>query len=389
MSTTGISQNSTILSPRDSHCHHKLPFYERLRHFIIPLQARASLYINQLNALFANLDVDTLRSPRDLTQLFVFAHIEIDLASIKSKQKQLLNIFSILFEIPAIKTIASQVFHGQPSKVLFVSDDELFSEGDCNYQSRIIRIASNISIYDIISTMLFEFCNAANTSLAVVSVKRFQTADDYALAMERAEYLTYNRHIHLLVILQRQESFVKVLETNGEDPDKIQREINRSYLSFSEYWRGANDSRIKGYSHSEYYRIHYRQLQELNHIFHKKDNKPSHSSQLIIHQPVMLTSNHEKKRLGLNDLFPIFSSTMAKDFLQAILKNANAIKILNSYQKSIAQHLAKHVTEKNLQKFKALNQASQAYFLSQYAILNSHLIEMPPKISAVKTTSSL
>ncbi|HRE30475.1 MAG TPA: hypothetical protein PLD88_00740, partial [Candidatus Berkiella sp.] len=166
-------------------CHHEIPFYERLRNFITPLQIQTNLYIHQLKALFSKQGTDFLRSLYDSTQLFTFAHIQIDLTSIKNKQAHLHHAISILFDIPAIKTIATQVFNGQACKVLFVKNDQLFSEGDCNYQSRVIRIASNMSIYNILSTMLFEFCNAANTSLSIVSVKHYQSANDYALAMER------------------------------------------------------------------------------------------------------------------------------------------------------------------------------------------------------------
>lgn len=380
------TRNNATLSLRSSRCYHELPFFERLRHLISPLQAQTNLYFRQLKTLFSTPDTDT--SAYDTIPLFTFAHIKIDLSSIKNKQTQLHQLFSVLFEVPAIKTVAMQIFDGQPCKVIFVDSDILYSEGDCNYQSRIIRIASSMSIYNILSTMLFEFCNAANISLARISVKHYQTADDYALAMERAEYLTYHRHIHLLVNLQRQESFKRVLKTLGEDSNEIQREINRSYLSFAEYWRGVNKARAKGYSHSEYYRIHYRQLQQLDHLFHKKDNKTCTSSNIIVHQPVMITELYQNKPLGLNDLLPIFSSVTARDFLQAILENPAAFNILNRYQKPIAHYLAKHVTEKNLQKFKSLNLASQTYFLSQYVILNSHLIDMPPKISMTKASSS-
>ncbi|HRE30477.1 MAG TPA: hypothetical protein PLD88_00750, partial [Candidatus Berkiella sp.] len=77
-----------------------------------------------------------------------------------------------------------------------------------------------------------------------------------------------------------------------------------------------------------------------------------------------------------------------KDFLQVIITNSNALKILKRYQRPIALHLAKHVTRASLQKFKSLNQASQAYFLSQYAVLNSHLIDLAPQVSARKSISS-
>ncbi|HRE30476.1 MAG TPA: hypothetical protein PLD88_00745, partial [Candidatus Berkiella sp.] len=89
--------------------------------------------------------------------------------------------------------------------------------------------------------------------------------------------------------MQRQETFKKMLKSIGEDTDELQREINRSYLSFAEYWRGANDSGTKDYSHSEYYRIHYRKLQQLNHHFHKNDKKSDNYLKIIMQQPMIPT----------------------------------------------------------------------------------------------------
>lgn len=279
--------------------------------------------------------------------VFTFNTMTFHLSSDPTKARQLKSLLDTLCTIPTINTLIQHAFQGQNFQVVFADRTELFSEGECHYHRKIIRIAKNQTLYDTLSTLLFELCNAANMRLSRIFIKDYENADDYALAMEQAEFVTYQQHLRLLQLLQNNNEFTKQLSQVGENPISLSLEINNGYRSFAEYWEGANRLHHKAYSHSEYYRRHFQQMR-------------SSQAQLI-----QFSQSIQKQPRG--ELAVVFSSHAARQLLATISSNQNVLTIFNRFQKSLATCLAENVTPHTLQRFKALNTASQAFFLQEYA----------------------
>ncbi len=276
-------------------------------------------------------------------QAFTFNTMTFDLTSEPTKARQLKSLLDQLCTIPAIISLIQHAFQGENFQVVFADRTELFSEGECHYHRKSIRIAQDQNIYNILSTLLFELCNAANLRLSTILIQDYENADDYALAMEQAEYDTYQQHIGLLQLLQNSKDFTTQLSRVGEDPRNFSLEINNGYHSFAEYWEGANRLQQKAYSHSEYYRRHY-------------------SSQTLLTQFMNCRPKQPHAELA-----QVFSSNTARELLATISGSPNVLTVFNRYQKPLAACLAHHVTAHSLQRFKTLNVASQAYFLQEYA----------------------
>lgn len=289
---------------------------------------------------------------------FIFNTMTFDLSSHPSKALQLKSLLERLCSIPAMKALIQHAFRGDNFQVVFADRTALFSEGECHYHRKSIRIAREQSTYDILSTLLFELCNAANNRLSEILIKDYQNADDYALAMERAEFITYQQHLRLLQLLANNQEFTRLLSQMGENPRKLNLEINNAYKSFAEYWEGANRLHHKAYSHSEYYRRHYQQMNALNQYFYQAS-----SSSPALHPQF----DYSRQTQPHSTLAKAFSSHTARELLETIKHNPNALSVFNRFQKPLATCLAKNVTAHSLQRFKTLNGASQTYFLQEYA----------------------
>lgn len=289
-------------------------------------------------------------------QSYTFKTMTFNLSSDPTKARQLKSLLNKVCTIPAINALIQHAFQGENFQVVFADRTELFSEGECHYHRKTIRIAKDQTLYNVLSTLLFELCNAANMQLSKILIQDYKNADDYALAMERAEFVTYQQHLRLLQLLQNNPEFTTQLSRVGENPRNLSLEINNGYRSFAEYWEGANRLHQKSYSHSEYYRRHYQQMRSLNQIFRER------SSQTLLFQ---FAQSHQKQ--ARDELAIVFSSHAARELLATISANPNVLTIFNRFQKPLATCLAENVTPHTLQRFKALNAASQAHFLQEYA----------------------
>jgi hypothetical protein len=296
---------------------------------------------------------------------YSFKTLQADLRPIGNKKVLLRLLLTKLFKDPQFEKLVLKAFEGKSFKVEFVPKGTLYSEGECNFATKSIKIATDQSLSVILSTLIFELCNASNQTLSKISLNQFSCADDYALAMERAEYVTYKQHIELMQSLLQNKDFISTLEGVGENVNTFNDEVRDAFKNFAEYWQGANIKQNgTDYSHCEYYRRHYNDFTTLNGHFQK--------------QPI-LVPGYISKHSGTSVLASQFHSKDAKELFLAITMNANALAILEQYQLPIAACLAKCTNPTNLQNFKALNTAEQVLFMTSFAKRNHQMIEAPLK----------
>lgn len=300
---------------------------------------------------------------------YTFKTLQTDLRPTGNKIVFLRLLFNSLFKIPQFEELISSSFSGKPFTVNFVANDTIYSEGECNFATKSIKIAADKNLSIILSTLIFELCNASNQALAAISLNQYSNADDYALAMERAEYDTYKKHIELLKILMQNDHFKSTLEGVGENLNNLNDEILSSFKNFDEYWQGANALQNgNNYSHCEYYRRHYNDFTKLNGHFQK--------------QPTLVPGYLAKK--NSHSLASQFSSKEAKELFHTISLNANALAVLEQYQLPIVACLAKCTNQRNLQGFKKLNPAEQILFMTAFAKRNNQIIEAPSTLTKQK-----
>ncbi len=335
---------------------------EKITTFASPIGAKVREHINTLLQA-ASLQPKAPVRPTFSKACYSFKTLQTDLRPTGHKMVLLRLLLTKLFKIPQFEQLIQTAFRGKPFKVEFVPKDAIYSEGECNFVTKSIKIAADQSLSVIVSTLIFELCNASNQALSQISLNQFSSADDYALAMERAEYNTYQQHITLLKSLLLNNDFMITLDSVGENVSTLENEVRDAFKSFDEYWQGAN-TEYHGYSHCEYYRRHYNDFIKLNAYFQKQ---PA----LV---PGYLAAQSSTSLLALQ-----FHSKEAKELFRTISLNANALAILEQYQLPIVACLAKCTTPSNLQGFKALNPAEQVLFMTTFAKRNNQLIEAPAK----------
>lgn len=291
---------------------------------------------------------------------YQFNTLHSDLRPIANKMVLLKVVFARLFKVPQVEKLVSTAFGGKSFTLSFVNRNELFSEGECNFAKNQINIHKNLSVSNTVSTLLYELCNANNSALKNVLVNQFNDEDDYALAIEKAEYLSYQNHISLLSTLINDHEFVSTLEGVGENIDVMRAEVNDAYQTFDEYWQGANKANDNGgISHCEYYRKYYRNLKSADPV----------EVQVQVPEPVTpgFSTFKATPSCTIDDKLAVhFKSHEAKELLAEIGKNQQAIAMLKRIPSPIAACLAKNTTKRNLEGFKALNKAEQSAFISQY-----------------------
>lgn len=281
-----------------------------------------------------------------------FNGMQADLRPVASKMVLLRMVLSKLFKIPQVEMLINRAFEGKPFTLSFVEHRDLFSEGECNFAKQQINIRKDLNLTNIVSTLVYELCNASNTELKNVLAKRYENEHDYAQAIESAEYLTYQNHISLLTTLLNDQEFISTLDGVGENIDELRSEVNDAYQTFEAYWQGANKANENnGISHSEYYRSHFR----------KVSARPNESvtARPSITPAFSLKTNHDP-------LAVLFHGPEAKELYQEISKNQQAIAMLKRFPAPVAASLAKNTTKRNLQGFMALNTTEQVVFISQY-----------------------
>ena len=324
----------------------------------------------RINALFTKV----YQQPAPVRPAFSQSHysfntLQTNLKPVGNKMVLLRVVLAKLFKNPLIEQLIQTAFAGKPFTVEFVPLDTLYSEGECNFDTKTIRIGKNQSLSVIVSTLIFELCNASNINLGKISINQFNSAESYALAMEKAEYLTYEQHVKLLKSLLLDNDFIGTLEGVGESSADLKNEICHAFKSFDEYWHGANTQQsAKDFTHSEYYRRHFEDFAKLNGYFRK--------------QPMLVPGFHGEQK-STSILALQFHSKEAKELFATISMNPDALAILEQYQLPIVAYLAKCTNKSNLQAFQSLNPTEQTYFMTQFAKRKSQIIELqqskPPR----------
>ncbi|HRE30479.1 MAG TPA: hypothetical protein PLD88_00760, partial [Candidatus Berkiella sp.] len=190
----------------------------------------------------------------DESDTFIFNILQAQLTPLGELKYNFHRALSMLFERKPFANLVAEAFNGQPFIVQIVDPACLYSEGDCDYQTKTIRLANNLYLYTLIITLLFELCNAANTNLAKQSY----------VGCRNAEYLSYARYVNLLPTLRTYLDLISLVHKDGTDfTASIDHEIIGCYPSFAKYWSSVNETHGKEYSHSEYYRRGFRCYQQL------------------------------------------------------------------------------------------------------------------------------
>lgn len=314
-------------------------------------------------------------------------NLEINLAPLGDRKYQFKQALIAITNIPEIAELVSQAFNRQPFQVALVPSEHLYSEGECNYVTKTVRVANNLSIDKILTTMVFELCNAINTPLSRLYASDYRTADDFALASERLEYQSHLNYIRFLQKLVTVQDFFLTFGHQGMGiRASIQQEIDHTFSSFDDYWEVQNDKRDKAYSHSEYYRIFHRQYQQLcgyqapMAIELQAIAEPIPES--ISEQPTAIAAHALETNLDpmVSDLLLVtdhtpsliiescFTSLAAKSFLDIIKNNAAASAIIVSFEMSMAQNFANKIDENKLNVFRRMNAKTQCAFLESYAL---------------------
>lgn len=335
-------------------------FFDRVKRFAAPI----SQTIRDRISIFMQATQEKPKPPREpfiRTQL-TFNNLQSDLSPIAHKMVLLKLVFSRLFKTPQIETLINRAFDGAPFTLSFVDSSKLYSQGECNFTQRQININKNLNLRNMVSTFLYELCNANNTKLKDTLTLHFNNEDDYALAIESAEFSSYQQHIALLSALLNDQDFVSTLEGVGENVDELLSEVNNAFQTFDEYWKDANQSnKDNDVSHSDYYRHYYRK-----HLCFQPAKAVTMPASAPITPAFIATQNTNSQ--ATNDILAVhFKSTAAKEFFTEISKNQQAIAMLRRIPASITATLANNVTLRNLQGYKALNLREQAVFISQYA----------------------
>ncbi|MGE3320149.1 MAG: hypothetical protein AB7I18_12725 [Candidatus Berkiella sp.] len=302
-----------------------------------------------------------------LRSTLTFKTLRACLSSLGNKQAYVHFILNELFKIPEIELLISQAFSGKSFSVVFTKDDTLYSSGHCDFTNKTIHIAKELSISNMLSTLLFELCNASNPILDNTLHNSYNDEDSFAFAIEQAEYLTYRKHIALLAILVNNPAFNNALGEIAEDSELFQNEIRTAYTSFDEYWQAANTAHSgKPYSHADFYRRQYQLIVRLPEVY----------GALASLTPGFLAFKEETN----DPLAKFFTSQPAQELLSIIRQNPQAHMILKVCSPATALNLAQKATPTNVQGFKALNAAEQVLFITEFVQRKMRLdTKMAPK----------
>ncbi|MGE3320148.1 MAG: hypothetical protein AB7I18_12720 [Candidatus Berkiella sp.] len=326
----------------------KTSLFEKLKIFAFPVGSVISQKMMALLARYTPSPIQTLSSSVGKSHQFTLNTLAMDLSGLGNKRVLFKVLLTRLFKTQQVLSLVTDAFEGSSFKVEFTSKTNIYSDGECSFASKTIRIAKEESLTHILSTFIFELCNASNPVLANMTLNQFSSADEYAIAMEHAEYLSYQQHIQLLSLLLKDSDFVNTLEGIGGNPGILQAEILNAFQSFEGYWQAANTlTQHITCTHSEYYRRHFQGFKN---------------------QPLIFSERC--------DLGSLFISNEAKELFKAISQNPQAWAILQQCQKPIVACLAKSTNKHNLQGFKGLNPSEQVCFIRKYVERKSHLTPM-------------
>lgn len=182
--------------------------------------------------------------------------------------------------IPPLATLIDEATTDGPITVNIISPDASMTGGSLTATLQVrgteITLSRTIDIEEgdfkkVISTLIFELCNAKNpyfrmTSNATVQHKNYSDADSFAEAMELAEYHgTYVPAQQLLKAIFSNADTVALLRQHGFDlSDRALHALTHDQFdSFEDYWKYTNDtaSGKQVMSHTDAYREVFRKYQ--------------------------------------------------------------------------------------------------------------------------------
>lgn len=211
---------------------HGLPEYAELQ---VPAAAELTLareeHLYQNNALIGITFKSNLLSPVQLKEKadFLVTH---------------------LLNHPAACDLVTQVLKQGKININFTSHESLASYAEWDNKTRTIYL-TNRGLENILFNCIFELCNADNSLLNEIVSKNFETAYDYALAIEKAEHLSSKRSAHI-IFYGLQESRWKLLSDNDLKKE-LETFQSQSERTFDDCFKGQTIPSIQchGFSHFE------------------------------------------------------------------------------------------------------------------------------------------
>lgn len=93
-------------------------------------------------------------------------------------------------EVPEFKKLVADATKDGPIKIRFVSPNKAPYGASWDVDDRTIFLSFELDALNVIDSLVFELCNANNHSInsELLTPERFQSADEYAWAMEHSEY---------------------------------------------------------------------------------------------------------------------------------------------------------------------------------------------------------
>ncbi|MGE3319912.1 MAG: hypothetical protein AB7I18_11525 [Candidatus Berkiella sp.] len=139
-------------------------------------------------------------------------NLKIDLNGY-DKNKAALFLFALnsVYNIQPVHELFNQVIKAGPISINIVPREQAPFGAKIEID-RTIYLANDQPIYEAISAVLFELCNAANPGFNNTPCSKFKNADDFANAIEAVEYNTIRRHALLMNIVCRQPNFRQIIK---------------------------------------------------------------------------------------------------------------------------------------------------------------------------------
>lgn len=123
------------------------------------------------------------------------------------KKKQFIGALSILMNVPAFNDLFQHAVEHKPISIAFVSEKEVPFGAKYIIEDNKIYLNENLKMLYMIINFIFELSNAANPERHNLQYSRFDSADDYANAMEFAEYNTTRKQQETLIAVASDERF--------------------------------------------------------------------------------------------------------------------------------------------------------------------------------------
>lgn len=178
-------------------------------------------------------------------------------------------------------------------KVKFLPSEEMSWISLWRPEERIINLQGDEEdLLQIIKLLVYELCNAANPLFLNLNMNDYGNAQDYAIAMEIAEYATYVKSYEILqAYLDDNAPYIDDLVEKGLTSNKVCNSIKEKIVSLEGYLRAAN--------YAQHTQI-YRNLWKAENAHHKTQSSESNVNQqnLILNEENNITDDHYEIKLS-------------------------------------------------------------------------------------------